>query len=64
MRATGFELLGLQPIDSHGEAAPVTLHRRHVLLEGGEIGEDGVHGGLRVGWGNGIAHDQVAGSLG
>jgi hypothetical protein len=34
------------------------------LLEGGEIGEDGVHGGLGVGWGNGIAHDQVAGSLG
>lgn len=49
VRATEFELLGLQPIDNHGEVALVSLHHRHLILDGEEICEDGVHGGLEVG---------------
>lgn len=31
-------------------AALVTLHRRHLILDGEEIGKDVVHGSFVVGW--------------
>jgi len=49
VRATKFDLLELQTIDSHGEATLAALHRHHIILDGEKIGEDGVHGGLEVG---------------
>jgi hypothetical protein len=39
----------MQLIDSHREAALVALHHCHLILDGEEISEDGVHGSLEVG---------------
>jgi hypothetical protein len=48
VRAAGGEVVRLQPVDGHIEAALVALHRRHVVLNGGGFGEDGVQSGLEI----------------
>ena len=46
--ATGGEVVRLQPVDGHVEAALVALDRRHLVLDGGELGEDSVQSGLEI----------------
>ena len=46
--AAGGEVVRLQPVDGDGEAALIALHRRHVVLDGGEFVEDGIQSGLDI----------------
>jgi hypothetical protein len=45
--AAGGEVVRLQPVDGDVEAALVALDRRHLILDGGEIGLDGLQSGVR-----------------
>ena len=48
MGAAGGEVVRQQPVNGHVEAALVALDRRHLVLDGGEFGEDGVQSGLEI----------------
>ena len=51
--AAGGVVVRLQSVDGHVETALVALDRRHLVLDGGEIGEDGIQSGLEF-----VTHDR------